>query len=125
MTGRLAYQVVVLDEDGEAQTFDRGTTPPDWAAEKITNPACWVVEDDAAGPAAASAGVAEVPPAPENPEPAATPGSAESDGSQPPAGNASTEDWAAFAKARGVEVPEDAKRDEIKTLLRDRGLIES
>lgn len=34
-----------------------------------------------------------------------------------PAGNASREEWAAYAIASGIEVPEDAKRDDIKALV--------
>lgn len=34
-----------------------------------------------------------------------------------PAGNASTEEWAAYAAALGVEVPEDAGREAIKDLI--------
>lgn len=35
----------------------------------------------------------------------------------PPAGNASREEWAAFAAELGVDVPEGAKRDEIRDLV--------
>ena len=34
-----------------------------------------------------------------------------------PKGNGTTEDWAAYAAARGVEVPEDANRDAIKAAV--------
>ena len=34
-----------------------------------------------------------------------------------PRGNASTEEWAAYATGLGVEVPEGAKRDDIRMLV--------
>lgn len=41
----------------------------------------------------------------------------------PPAGNASTEEWATFARSLGIEIDEGAKRDEIRALVTS--LIES
>lgn len=38
---------------------------------------------------------------------------------EPPRGNASREEWAAFAVSLGIEVSEDAKRDEIKVLVEE------
>lgn len=35
-----------------------------------------------------------------------------------PRGNASRDEWAAHARSLSIEVPEDAKRDDIKTLVR-------
>ena len=39
----------------------------------------------------------------------------ESDGA--PKGNASRDEWAAYATGLGIDVPEDAKRDDIKVLV--------
>jgi hypothetical protein len=111
---RLAYEVVVLDEAGAAQTFARHSIPPEWAAVQITNPSCWTEDVDEASVQQAAAAPAE---------PSAK--ASGQDGAEVPAGNASTEHWAAYAAAVGVDVPEDAKRDDIKGLLRDRGLLES
>lgn len=36
---------------------------------------------------------------------------------EPPAGNASTADWAAYAARLGIDVPDGARRDEIRDLI--------
>lgn len=48
-------------------------------------------------------------------EPAGETSQDEQDGA--PAGNASRDAWAEYAEGLGIEVPEDAKRDDIKALV--------
>lgn len=48
-------------------------------------------------------------------EPAGETSPDEQDGA--PAGNASRDAWAEYAEGLGIEVPEDAKRDDIKALV--------
>lgn len=38
----LGTTVHVFDDDEKPHVFGPGTTPPDWAIAKITNPAAWV-----------------------------------------------------------------------------------
>lgn len=40
-------------------------------------------------------------------------------GDAAPAGNASTEEWAAHAESLGIDVPDDVGRDDIKALVAD------
>lgn len=47
----LAFPVVVRHPDSqEAISYVAGDTPPEWAAEQITNPAAWALDDDAGEP---------------------------------------------------------------------------
>lgn len=48
-------------------------------------------------------------------EKAATRPAVEDDGT--PRGNASRDEWAAYAESLGIDVPDEAKRDEIKDLV--------
>lgn len=76
---------------GVVETFVAGATPPAWAAERITNEAVWTSDVEVA-PAAAPADV-------ERP---------------PTAGKGSGRDqWAAYAATVGVEVSDNASRDDI------------
>ncbi|HXH57730.1 hypothetical protein [Iamia sp.] len=72
-------------------TYEAGSTPPGEVARQITNPAAWeggIVPD----------GARTEPPA----------------GEPPRAGTGSgTEEWAAYATGLGLDIPADAKRDEI------------
>lgn len=43
----------------------------------------------------------------------------ESDGPEAPAGNASTDEWRTYAASVGVDVDEDAGREDIKQAIRD------
>lgn len=50
MAGRkLAADVHVIGEDGQAVVLPGGTKAPKWALEQITNPACFVDENDEQG----------------------------------------------------------------------------
>lgn len=45
MSGRtIALYVQVEDAHGNLTGFEPGSTPPEWAAAKITNPAAWVAD---------------------------------------------------------------------------------
>lgn len=148
MSRRLSANVTV-----DGTLYRPGTVPPADVARKISNEAAWEpadVEADEPVPAepkarrrqgraanrapstssddqgagagesgdASPAGQAES----EGASGDATGGSASTD---PPAGNASTADWAAFAATVGVTVPEDAKREDIKGVLTERGLLDA
>lgn len=83
---RLTANVAVENpETGTFQVFEADEEPPAWATKLITNPEVW-----------------DEPPASSGPTP-------------PPKSGAkgSTEAWDAYAKARGVEVPEGASRSDI------------
>lgn len=79
---------------------------------------------DAAGGEEPLAGQAPVPaPAPAPAAAAEEPRPALGD-VEPPAGNASTDEWRTYAAAVGLPVTEDMGRDMIREQLRDRGLLE-
>lgn len=88
MGARLSVNVVVLGPSGEPRAFLEGDTVPDWAADQI-GPHCFEDSDDTEG------------------------GSAE--GTPPPkAGRGSSlEAWSAYAEAQGVNIDDDAKREDI------------
>lgn len=83
-----------VDKDGnvQSQVFGPDDEVPGWAQKAITNPKVWDGEDDEPGE--------ETPAALER-----------------PAGNASREDWAAYAEQEGVELEPDMKRDDIKAAV--------
>lgn len=92
---RLRSWVHLTDEDGTPVSFGPDDVVPDWAADQITNPKAWAVNDEAAAEAADS-----------------------SDGPPPKNGRGSgTAAWATYAESVGLTVPEDAGRDEIIELV--------
>lgn len=96
MGRQLAATVYVADEEGVVRSFGPGDTLPDWAAAKITNPDAYVDNDEAA--------------------PAADDESAphDSDGAPPKTGKGSgLANWLTYAESLGVDVPEDASRDDV------------
>lgn len=88
----LNTNVHAVGENGESQVFGPGDVLPEWARKAITNPKVWDGEDDE--PAVSTPAVLER-----------------------PAGNASREDWAAYATQEGVELEPDMKRDDIKAAV--------
>lgn len=91
-----------------------GEVPPEVAA-LITNPAAW---EGGQVPAMQSAPDS---PAPEVPEPDG-PGAPPMDPPPKAGRGSSVEAWAAYAAANGVEVPADAKRDDIVAALAAAGV---
>lgn len=90
----------------DGQQFRPGDVPPPEVACRITNPKCWEGDPDPAEsveqPTQAETPAAEAVQEKQDPEP------------PPRAGKGSGHDaWAAYAAAKGVEVPEGAGRDEI------------
>lgn len=100
---KLSTYVHVEDDQGQSHVFGPGDDVPDWAAKKITNPDAW---DEA-------------------PSGHRSPGR-ESDASEPPrAGKGSSkDDWQQFAASHGVELGDDAGRDDYIAELERRGVIE-
>lgn len=103
----LNTHVHVFDDAGERHVFGPGDDVPAWAAKKITNPHVWAGGDgqtDTADSDADTSGGGEV----------AVP---------PMTGTGSgKEAWARYAAARGVSVPDGARRDDIVQALRDAGV---
>lgn len=81
-----------VDDKGnvQSQVFGPDDDVPAWARKAITNPDVWEGEADE---------------------------SDEDDLLERPAGNASREDWAAYAAQEGVEIEADMKRDDIKAAI--------
>lgn len=103
MARGLNATVYLHDEDGVVRGFGPGDVVPGWVAARITNPDVWTDDpgDDAA--------VAD--------EPADGGGH---DGPPPRAGKgARVEAWHAYAASIGVDVPDDATRDEIIAAVDD------
>lgn len=95
MGRRLRTNVHVFDEHGNVSVFGPGDDVPEWAAARITNPKAWTDDEPA-------------------PEPEPEPVQPGPDGQPPRSGRGSGRDaWAAYAAARGLDVPDDASRDEI------------
>lgn len=89
MAGRLKLSVVV-----GADLYEAGTVPPPEVAKAITNPDAW---EDSTPPAAEESDDAEEPPR---------------------SGKGSGEDaWRAYAERLGINVPDDASRDDIIALV--------
>jgi hypothetical protein len=100
--GRLASYVHVADERGVMHVFGPDDEVPAWAAERITNPSAWA-EDPADGGEAPNA---DAPP--------------------PRHGKGSgREAWSAFAAGHGVQVENDASRDDIIAALEAAGVVEA
>lgn len=100
---RLNTYVHVLNGVGERHVFGPGDPVPAWAEKKITNPDVWDDGDNAQDDARVDeTNAVEVPPL---------------------TGTGSgRERWAQYAAAHGVQVPEDAKRDQIVEVLREAGV---
>jgi hypothetical protein len=113
---RLNTTVFVVDPDGRDRPFGPGEDLPDWAAEQISNPDVW----DGEPPTRThgdQGGTGQQAPATQTPAP----------GKEPPrSGKGSGRDaWAAYAVQRGVDVNDDATRDDVIDLLAERGLIDA
>lgn len=87
---------VATDKDGNllSQVFGPDDDVPAWARKAITNPDVWGDGEDDDEPDENESTVLER-----------------------PAGNASREDWAAYAEQEGVELEPDMKRDDIKAAV--------
>lgn len=95
MARKLATYVHVADDKGEIHVYGPDTKElPAWAVKAITNPAAWADGDTAT---------------------AAEPSPAAGEDEEPPrAGKGSGRaEWAAYAASVGVEVDDDATRDDI------------
>lgn len=100
MTARLKTYVHVEDDKGQIQIFGPGDVVPVWAREKITNTKAW--EEPTATDSS-----------PSDPDPGAGSGPQVPD-LPPRSGKGSgKENWAAYAAAQGVEVPDGASREDI------------
>jgi hypothetical protein len=87
--------VTVHSVDGEPFTFGPSDELPTWAEKAISNPNVWAEAPEAEA---------------ETPEGA--------DGEPPRAGAGSGLDaWKAYAAAQGIQVPDDAKREDIFALV--------
>lgn len=95
MAGRVLTANVALrnPETGQPEVFEEGSVAPSWAADQV---------DDHVFAATARA----------------------ADGEVPPKGGAGSgkDAWAAYAASRGVEVDEDATRDDIVAALESAGV---
>jgi len=101
MGRRLVENVIVADESGGAFLCSAGLVEadlPGWAVEQIQNPNVWV--EDAAPAAAPVDPAAAVVDEGDAPPPKSGPGSAKAA-------------WVAYAQSHGVEVEDDATRDDI------------
>lgn len=95
---------VHLTEEGIVHTFLPGSTPPKWAADRITNPNAWSAEEES--------------PAPLHEAPAVT-----THGVPPRSGKGSgIQAWRAYADANGFETDDDIGRDEIIAALKADGI---
>lgn len=128
---RLRTTVHVKDLDGRNRYFEAGQEVPDWAAEQISNPDVWdgelpahlQGEQDPSQPPQEPAAPSVLPPH----EQTAQGGEQGAGGSgEPPRSGRGSgkEAWAAYASSQGVDVAEDASRDDIIAQLAERQLIE-
>lgn len=86
---------VTVHKDGEPFTFGPADDVPSWAEKAISNPNVWEEAPEAADETPTGA-----------------------DGEPPRAGAGSGLDvWKAYAADQGIEVPEDAKREDIFALV--------
>jgi len=113
---KLATFVTVHDENGEAHTFGPGTKVPDWAKKSITNPNVWAKKEDTEDD-----GEESTPSVPSTPDTGSGDGGQQGttgNGEPPRAGSGSGLDvWKAHAASLGIEVPADAKREDIFALV--------
>ncbi len=113
-------RTVWVEHDGVPTCFTAGSTPPAWAAELITNPLAWV---DAGVPVESISEdrIEEI--AEEVAKTAEALTEATSPKIPPKAGKGSSAAaWAAYAKANGFEVEDDAKASEIREALVEAGV---
>lgn len=84
---KLNTYVHVRDEAGENHVFGPDDTVPGWARQAITNPNVWEGADE----------------------------SSETSSDEPPrSGKGSgVEAWLAYAESKGIDMPEDASRDDV------------
>jgi hypothetical protein len=104
--GRLAVHVYATNDDDEVVWFGPDDDVPAWAAEQITNPDAWET-----APKGAKL---------DEPDAPAADGDDGAD-EEPPLGGpgSGTAEWKAYAESKGIDVPEDAGRDDIVALVRD------
>ncbi len=113
-------QSVWLEREGELFCFEAGSTPPAWAAELITNPLAWAeagvpvepvteerIEEHAEEVAKTAEAITNVT------SPKIPPKSGK---------GSSAAAWAAYAKANGFAVEDDAKASEIREALAEAGV---
>ncbi len=131
MGKKLAFSVYDTDpETGEQRFLPAYSEVDEQTATRITTPGAFLADETAAAPPVSPLAVQTAVTAnPDDPTATASPGQAVRDGAggpdvQPPAGNASSETWRAYAETVGVQVPTDAGREDIKQLLSDRGLLD-
>lgn len=129
---RLRTTVHLTDLEGNTRIFEAGQDVPDWAVEKISNPDVWEGElpkhlqgeQDPTQPPEQPAVAGALPPHDQAGQ--GSEQSAVGSGEPPRSGKGSgKEAWAAYAASLGVEVAEDASRDDIVAQLAERGLIEN
>ena len=122
MPKRTRFGFYLPGEDGRSVFVPKGTPHSAALAKKLEgNPDAFEEYDDQPVEDEAPPAPPETPETDEGPEPA--PAADPDAAPEPPAGNASTGEWRAFAEAVGVEVDEDAGRDDIKAQLTERGLL--
>lgn len=108
MPRRLAYNVVKRNPGtGAVEVFEAGTVPPGWAAEMITNDEVWEREPQASEVDGGGAGDGAAP-GPTDPPAVAPPRHGVGSGRDP---------WAAYATSLGIQVPDDAGRNDIIVLV--------
>lgn len=107
MAKKLNTYVHVLDDAGERHVFGPGDTVPAWARKKITNPHVW---DDGEGGSGGGSSAQK--------DTGQETGQGPAEGPPPMSGTGSgKESWAAYAAAHNIDVPDDAKRDDIVAAL--------
>lgn len=106
MAGRkLAYTVSVQDDDGDMHSFGPSDTVPAWAQKAITNPGAWEDGESNADAGAGPAAAGDTP-------------------AIPPKGGAGSaaENWRGYARSQGVDVAEDATREDVVAALEAAGI---
>lgn len=117
---RLKAHVHVSDDAGQSHVFGPDDQVPDWAAEKITNPAAWDGDAPADGPSDEQDAPTDEPP---DDEDGPADGDAPDDGPPPQSGRGGGRAaWAAYAAANDVEVADGATRDDIIAALNAAGV---
>lgn len=111
MIRTLRRAVSIRDDRGAFHVFEAGTTPPEWAARRITNRTVWADATGDAGARRVDQGGAAQPAA----TPAAPPATTDPGRPEPPrAGPGSNRRaWADYAEAIGIEVTPTDGRDAI------------
>lgn len=116
--------VTVHSADGDSITFGPDDELPAWAEKAISNPNVWDEapkskdKSEKSDKKSKEKGAATDSGSPDGSAPAGTGAGDGGDGEPPRAGGGSGLDaWKAFAAAQGIEVPEDAKREDIFALV--------